>query len=352
MGASTNNYDVLSIGHALTDLQFFVQEDFLKLNHIKKGCTTNVSHQQQEDLLTKLQQQYDCHYAFGGSAANSMVALQALGGSTFLHCNVANDDSGKRFLAELDNSKVAHNFKDMNLSAGYTGRCLVMVTPNGERSMCTCLGVSSQISFSNALLTNIKNSKTLYIESYALQDATSLSAIKQAITFANTNNIPCVLSLSDPSLVERCATDLRELLTSCKIDFLICNIAEALLFTKSKTLEAAAIALKSYVTKFCITRGGQGCDLFDGDNLHKVNGLAAKVIDTTGAGDMFTGALLYAITHELSFIQAIEFANRVAAISVTHPGPRLSHKLLQEIKKPCMSGENFYHYLQNETSKL
>ena len=207
-------------------------------------------------------------------------------------------------------------------SQGVTGKCLVMVTADAERTMNTYLGVSDNFSEMEINQTALVDSDWFYVEGYLQTDDRRTAVVKSAVEFAKRQGVKVCLSLSDPFVAQLFADNLKSVIGD-GIDLIFCNRDEALAFTGAADLSEAAESLKSYAKTFAITDGAKGATIFDGNSLSKVPGLKAKAIDTNGAGDMFAGAFLYAITSGASYLKAAELANKAAAMVVERFGPRL-----------------------------
>jgi sugar/nucleoside kinase (ribokinase family) len=157
------------------------------------------------------------------------------------------------------------------------------------------------------------------------------AVVKSAVEFAKQQGVKVGLSLSDPFVAQLFAGNLKSVIDD-GVDLIFCNKDEALAFTGADTIEQAAENLKSYTKTFVITDGANGALVFDGDILVQVPGVKAKAIDTNGAGDMFAGAFLYAITSGKSYQKAAQLANQAAAKVVERFGPRLDKADFESLK--------------------
>ena len=323
-------YDVYAIGNAIVDKEFEVQDQFLQQHDIEKGFMTLVERDRQEHLLETMKQEFGLKKrASGGSAANSIIATQYFGGKTFLSCKVANDEAGDFYCHDLKAAGI-----DTNLSPerepGVTGKCLVMVTPDAERTMHTFLGVAGDISEKELVTEALIESKYLYIEGYLITSDNARRAAIEAKKIARANNVQVALTFSDPSMVEFFKDNMAEVVDD-GVDLLFCNREEAMIWTDTDNIDDAADKLKSHARQFSITLGAEGALVYDGDQFSKISPHPVKAIDTNGAGDMFAGAFLYAITHDKSFTEAGHLASLASATVVTQFGPRLEQNQYQEI---------------------
>ncbi len=315
-------YDIYGLGAALVDTEIEVSDDDLARFGVKKGLMTLVDEARQSELLTLLADHLiAARRASGGSAANSMIAAQYLGAKTFYSCKVANDDNGAFFLNDLAGAGINYPTFCMTPDA-ITGKCLVMITPDAERTMNTYLGVSEKLSGKEIDTQAAKDSAMVYIEGYLVTSPTGRAAATELLALARDNGVRTALSLSDPGIVEYFHDELRTLIGP-GVDLLFCNRAEATTFTGTDNLDAATEHLRELSRISAVTCGAEGAVIIDDRQSVPVAGRRVKAIDTNGAGDMFAGAFLAAMTRGMDPVEAAAFANRVAALVVAQYGPRL-----------------------------
>ena len=313
-------YDVYGMGNALVDMEFEVEDGFLDLMEIDKGVMTLVDEDQQHRLLTHLDA-FEGKRASGGSAANTLIAVSALGGSAYYSCKVADDDLGDFYLNDLKAAGVDSNM-DGKHPHGVTGKCLVMVTPDAERTMHTFLGISSDLSSGELNTDAIINSEVCYMEGYLVTSPTARAANIEAGRIARENGVLTSLTFSDPAIVEHFGDALTETIGD-GIDIVFCNEHEALNYTGKDSIDDAIETVKTFSKQFAITMGGEGALVYDGNTLFEIAPTSTTAVDTNGAGDSFAGAFLYGITHGMDHQQAGALASRVAASVVSQFGPRL-----------------------------
>jgi sugar/nucleoside kinase (ribokinase family) len=265
----------------------------------------------------------------GGSVCNSVVAASSLGAKTFFSGKVADDSDGELYINDLNEAGVA--FHSAGQESGITGKCLVMVTDDAERTMNTFLGASEALSAREIDQAALVDSEWFYVEGYLVTDEARTLATKIAVEAAKASGVKVAISLSDPFVVAVFGDALREVIGG-GVDLIFCNKDEAMAFTGTESLEAAAEALKQYTKTFAITDGANGAITFDGNTMNQSKGVEAKAIDTNGAGDMFAGAFLYAITSGKSYAWAASLANDCAARVVAQFGPRLESSEFDVIK--------------------
>jgi len=325
-------YDVYGLGNALVDMEFEVEDGFLKLMEIDKGVMTLVDEDAQHRLMTHLDA-FEGNRASGGSAANTLIAVSAMGGSSYYACKVADDDLGHFYLHDLKEAGVDTNINGTH-AEGITGKCLVMVTPDAERTMHTYLGISSELSVNEISDEHIRESEYLYMEGYLVTSPSAKAANIHARKIAEANGVKTALTFSDPAIVQHFHKELTETIGD-GIDLLFCNEAEALAFTAKDTIDDAIEVIRTFAGNFAITMGSKGALIHDGTQTHAISPYPIKAVDSNGAGDMFAGAYLYGVTHGFSVPDAGRLASLASSHVVQQFGPRLPvesyAKLLDEV---------------------
>ncbi len=316
-----NQYHIYGIGAALVDTEISVTDAELQSFGIDKGVMTLVDENRQHELMDKLSDHLIASkLASGGSGANTIIAASYFGANTFYSCKVADDDNGKFYINDMQAASVA--IPTGPAKAGITGKCLVMITPDAERTMNTFLGISETVSSEELDHDAIKNSAYVYIEGYLVSSETGRAAAIECRKVAEANNVKTSLSLSDPAMVQFFHDGLTEMIGD-KVDLLFCNLDEALAYTRTDSLDEAVDALKAIASEFVITLGSKGALVYDGSNSINIDPCETKAIDTNGAGDMFAGAFLYALTQGHSHEQAGNLASLASSTVVSQFGPRL-----------------------------
>ncbi len=323
-------YHVYGLGAALVDTEIEVSDEFLAQANIEKGLMTLVDEARQAEILDLMKDHLvGSKRASGGSACNSIIAASYFGAQTYYSCKVSDDENGLFF--QQDTQAAGVTTLDKAHPNGTTGKCLVMITPDAERTMNTFLGVSAELDEAQLDPEAISRSEYLYIEGYLVTSPSGKQAAITARQMAEEKGVKTAISLSDPGMVEFFGDGLQEMIGQ-QVDLLFCNKDEALAWTQSDKIEEAAEKLKETARSFAITLGQDGALVFDGSDMALIAGSEAKAIDTNGAGDMFAGAFLYAITHGHSYIEAATLANRAAAKVVSQYGPRLRPEQHAELK--------------------
>ncbi|PCJ42347.1 MAG: adenosine kinase [Moraxellaceae bacterium] len=326
-------YHVYAIGNALVDMEFTIADEFLATRNIDKGVMTLVDETQQHALYQALQD-HDGKKASGGSAANTIIAVNHFGGSAYYSCKVANDETGDFYVRDLTAAGV-----DTNLHAereeGVSGKCIVMVTPDAERTMHTFLGISETVSEKELDENAIQQSQYVYLEGYLVTSDSGKNAAIKARQIAEASNVKTALTFSDPNMVSFFKDGLNEMLGD-GVDLLFCNEQEALTWAETDLLTTAIDKIKTVCKTFAITLGSEGAIVFDGNTEHNIAANPITAVDSNGAGDMFAGAFLFALSHGHDFPTAGKFASKAAAQVVSQFGPRLAKDQHQSLLKEAL----------------
>lgn len=329
-------FDVLAIGHALVDVTARCDDAFLAERGIAKGAMRLVEEEEAEMLRRtaagRVRRQGEATEASGGSAANTAVGVAALGGRACFVGKVADDALGRAFARDIRARGVtfatpaAHPraADEREPAAGpATGRSLVLVTPDGERSMSTYLGAAAQLTGDDLDPAEVAAASVLYLEGY-LWDAPGGPALFEAARrAARRASREVAVTLSDPMCVERHRDALLSFVRS-GVDVVFANEEEAIALYRASSFAAAAKAMAGDVRLAVLTRGKKGCLIARGSERIAIEAAAAPidVVDTTGAGDLHAAGFLYGYTQGTS----LERAGRIAAICagevVCHAGTR------------------------------
>lgn len=321
-------YHVYGVGNALVDMEFEVEDAFLERMNVDKGVMTLVDEERQHELMGHLDA-FEGKKASGGSAANTIIAVSYFGGRAFYSCKVSNDELGDFYVADLKAAGVDSNLGEQR-QEGITGKCLVMVTPDAERTMNTFLGITEHFSGDELDAEAIAASDYLYMEGYLVTSETGRKAAIDARKIAEQAGVKTALTFSDPAMVEFFRDGLKEMIGD-RVDLLFCNEAEAMSWSGSDDLETAIEHLKQIADTFAITLGSKGALIFDGRQLIDIAPHEITAVDSNGAGDMFAGAFLYGITHGHSFYEAGNIASLASSRVVSQFGPRLDAEEHKEI---------------------
>lgn len=327
------NIELLGMGNGLIDIQYQLDYDeFLRLN-LSKGEMRLISIEKQKALYNLLSN-YVPNICSGGASANSIIAFSQFGGKSAYFTALGNDEFGKYY--SQDFLKL-----DIDLYASYnnelpTGTCLVIITPDYERTMLTCLGASSTFNTENIKEEIIQDSQWFYIEGFKLSEQKSTEAVFYAIELAKKYKTKIAFNLSDLFIISNNREKILEILKNT--DLLFCNKPEALLLTETNDEEKAFLKMKEIVPNYCLTLGENGAIVYYDSQRIDIKPYKTNAIDTTGAGDMFAGAFLYGLIKWNSPEKAGKFASYASSVVVSQLGARLNEDNLKKIQ----------HFILNE----
>ena len=324
-------FHVYGVGNALVDLEYEIPETLLADLGIDKGLMTLIEEERHHELLNKLDH-IDSRPCGGGSAANTITAVAQLGSSAFYSCKVANDETGEYFLNDLAASGVRTNLSRASLAEGHTGKCIVLVTPDAERSMNTFLGITREISVAELDEASLTDSQYVYIEGYLVPETNARAAAVKARQVAQAAGVRTSLTLSDANMVNFFKEPLLEIIGE-GLDMIFSNEEEARLMFNADSIEQAVTAMQGVARQFAITRGAEGALVFDGEKLHEIPAEKVTPIDSNGAGDIYAGAFLHGLTTGMPFTACAELAGTAATTLVQQMGARLSNEQMQAIGK-------------------
>ena len=314
--------DLFAIGNAIIDQEFQVSDTFLTEQNLQKGTMQLTDGDTQAQLYSNLRDtQVYKGQASGGSAANTTVAFAALGGRAFYGCRVGQGESGQFYLDGLND--VGIRTAEQSICDGVTGTCMVLITPDTERTMHTYLGTTADLSVNEIDYTALTQAKWLYIEGYLSTSDGARQAVLKAREVAKQHQIQVALSLSDPAMVQYARAGLEKMLAE-GVDLLFCNEQEALMFTGKDSIDEAVTQLLVQNKTVVITLGAKGALVATHAEKIYVDGRKVNAVDTNGAGDAFAGAFLYAIKKGFDLEQAAELAILISSEVVAQFGPRLS----------------------------
>ncbi|MGH8675103.1 MAG: adenosine kinase [Burkholderiales bacterium] len=323
--ATNPRFDVYGLGNALVDVQVRVEEDFIARLGLAKGRMELVDAGRQARVLAELAH-HPINRCSGGSAANTVVGVAELGGRA-AYCGKVGDDALGRFYRD-DLDAVAVRFEGATTTEP-TGTSLVLITPDAQRTMLTCLGASALLDGGDVRPASLEGCAYLYVEGYLLPGESTRRAALAAIDAAKERDAKVALTVSDPFVVAQSAKLLWELIAG-PVDLLFCNELEASALVGTDDIVECARTLHRRATSVALTLGPKGSLLMHDGALHPVEGVPVKAVDTTGAGDMYAAGILYGLTHGLSWPQAGRLASHAAARVVSVLGARLPAKLSRE----------------------
>ncbi|MFL2899210.1 MAG: adenosine kinase [Candidatus Pelagibacterales bacterium] len=281
-------YDVVGIGNAIIDLIAEVDDSFLEKNNITKGGMSLVDY----DLANKIGGEVKIVKTIsGGSVANSIVCIAQQGLKTAFIGKVNEDELGYEFKNGLQKEEV--DFKLIpSLAKNYTARCIILVTPDAERTMNTYLGISQELSEDDVDMEVIASSSILYLEGYLWDLADAKNAIKQSIIKAKESSTMVAFSVSDAFCVDRFRDEFIDLVKK-SADIIFANESEVISLFQSKSLEEAVQECQNNNKIFAITLGSKGAMIVKENEIIEISPEQIdNLVDTTGAGDLFAAGFL------------------------------------------------------------
>jgi sugar/nucleoside kinase (ribokinase family) len=315
------DYHVCGLGNALVDILLELDDAAFAALGFERGTMRLVDYAEQKALLEQFRGR-EPRLVSGGSVANSVIACSQLGGdAAFIGC-VGDDRYGLFYATE---------FEELDIDIGNpvivgepTGTCLSIVTPDAERTMRTCLAVSSHLAAKHVDAERIKKSEWLFAEGYVLANPdTGQGAVREAVRQAKAHGTKVALTCSEAFIVEVFGDAFRSALA--QTDLLFCNASEAMAVTGAADAAGAFAKLRDVVPAAVVTDGPNGAHVrFGGAEAH-VPAFRCDPKDLTGAGDMLAGALLYGVTHDVPPARALRAANFLAMKVITQVGARLHH---------------------------
>jgi sugar/nucleoside kinase (ribokinase family) len=314
-------FDVCGLGNAIVDIFVEVSDEEFAALGFERGTMRLVDIAEQRGLLDRLHAR-DPRLVSGGSVANSVIALSQLGGrGAFIGC-VGDDRYGLHYQDEFTQLGI-----DMGNPAVYgqtTGTCACLITPDAERTMRTCLAVSSHLSDRHVDAARIRAAEWLFIEGYVFANPdTGQGAIREALKIAKANGVKVALTCSDAFVPQVFGDAFSGALKQA--DLLFANAVEAVAITGAANAASAFEKLKPIVPSAVVTDGPGGAYVRHGGAEAHVPAFPCEPRDLTGAGDMFAGSFLYGITHEVPPAKAARAANYLAMKVITQVGARLHH---------------------------
>ena len=315
------DFQVCGLGNAIVDIFLELNDAEFAALGFERGTMRLVESAEQRQLIETFHTR-DPRLVSGGSVANSMIALSQLGGKgAFMGC-VGDDRYGLFYETEFE--ELGIDIGNPVIVGETTGTCVCIITPDAERTMRTCLAVSSHLSDRHAEEERIKNSEWLFIEGYVLANpSTGQGAVRQAVTLAKKHGVKIALTCSEAFIVNVFGDAFFETLKFA--DLLFCNASEACAATKATTAVDAFAKLKGLVPSAVVTDGPHGAYVRHGSTEALVPAFPCEPRDLTGAGDMFAGAFLYGITNGVSAEKAARAACYLSKKVITQIGARLHH---------------------------
>jgi len=316
--------DVVAIGHAIVDVLASTPDDFPAAHGRDKGTMTLIDAAEAEALYDALGPATEVS---GGSAANTAAGIAALGGRCAFVGKVANDLLGKVFTHDIRASGVEFHVEPAPGGPG-TGRCLIMVTPDAERTMSTFLGAGAGVAAEDVDPETLARAQVVYAEGYLCGLDAEERLLRKAAAATHASGGRFAMSLSDPFWVELHGPELDALIDD--VDIVFGNEQETLGLTGAADLASAIARLAGRCELVVVTRGPAGSVVARGDERVEVAAQRAReVIDTTGAGDLYAAGFLYGLTHGLDLAACARLGGVAAAEIISHVGARPQASLVE-----------------------
>ncbi|MDX2221300.1 MAG: adenosine kinase [Rhodospirillaceae bacterium] len=317
---SSARFDVVGIGSAIVDIIARTDDDFVVGVGMTKGTMALVSAEQSKALYDRLGRTVQIS---GGSAANTMAGIASLGGAPAFIGRVGDDQLGRIFSHEIKAAGVHFHGGDPGRNATLPSAvCLIMVTPDAQRTMSTYLGACTELGPDDIDARIIADAHVTYVEGYQWDTPRAKQAIRKAARAAKDARRKVALSLSDPFVVDRHRAELFKLIAD-DVDLIFGNQDEVFQLFQVGTLDDAVSLLRQTNTLACMTMGAKGAVVVDGAATTAVPAApVAQVVDTTGAGDLFAAGFLYGFTHGRDLVGCARLGALAAAEIISHMGAR------------------------------
>jgi len=316
----SHDLDVTGVGNAIVDVLANAPDDQLVRLGLHKGSMTLIDAAAADRLYAQMAPAVEIS---GGSVANSMAGIASLGGTAGYIGKVKRDQLGQVFSHDIRAAGVEFASKPLQ-DGPSTARCLILVTPDGQRTMSTYLGACVELGPEDIDEALIARSKVVYLEGYLWDPPRAKEAMLKAANLAHKHGRRVALSLSDAFCVDRHRAEFKRLIDD-HVDILFANESEARSLTETDGFDAALAALRGRAELVVVTRGEQGAVVLAGDQHESVRAEpVARVVDTTGAGDLFAAGFLHGYTHGAAPGVALRMGAVCAAEIISHVGARPS----------------------------
>ena len=307
---------VLGIGNAIVDVICKVEDSFLSKSNLTKSTMKLVDETEFKKLLSNLKIEQTIS---GGSVANSIVGLSQLGNKVGFIGKVSEDDLGNKYEEGLKKEKVEY-FYSKKKEELPTGTCLILITPDSERTMCTFLGIAGKINENDVDVNAIKNSKITFLEGYLWDKGDPKKAFDKAIQSSN----KVAMSLSDQFCVERHKPHFLDLVKN-KLDITFTNEQEILSLINTKNFDEVILFAKKLESLIVITRGEKGSIAIQKNEVVECDSQKnLKIVDLTGAGDLFAAGFLHGHVNNLSLKESLKKGTKMASKIIQKIGARLN----------------------------
>jgi sugar/nucleoside kinase (ribokinase family) len=310
--------DVVGVGNALVDVLSHAGDDFLRRQGLVKGTMQLVDEARARDLYAAMGSAIEVS---GGSAANTIVGVAGFGGRAHYVGKVRNDQLGEVFSHDLRSVGVGYT-TPVATDGPSTGRCLIVVTPDAQRTMSTYLGASTRLGPADIDKRLIERAQIVYLEGYLFDPPEAQEAFRVAADIAHAAGRKVALTLSDPFCVDRHRETFRELVER-HVDILFANEAEILALYEVHDFDGAAARVRGQCEVAALTRSERGSVIVAGDRTHVIEvERVAAVVDTTGAGDLYAAGFMVGLSRGLPLPTCGRLGALAAAEVISHVGAR------------------------------
>ncbi|HEB79153.1 MAG TPA: adenosine kinase [Rhodospirillales bacterium] len=312
------NFDVVGIGNAIVDVLAHAEDSFLESHDLIKGTMSLIDSKAADKLYDEMAPALECS---GGSVANTIASLASLGGRGAFIGKVRDDQLGDIFRHDIRAMGIAFETKPSRYSAA-TARCLILVTPDAQRTMQTYLGACVELGPDDIDEDMIAASRVTYLEGYLWDPPKAMEAFVKAATIARKAGRKVALSLSDPMCVNRHRADFIDLVDN-HTDILFANEAEITSLYQEGSFDAALQKVRGHCEIAALTRSEKGAVVISGDEVHVLDAEPVeKVVDTTGAGDAYAAGFLYGLTDGRGLYDCGRMGSIASAEVISHFGAR------------------------------
>lgn len=312
-----SRFDVLTLGNALVDVLVHADDDFVKRAAVEPGAMTMIDAARSDEIYALMGPATEVS---GGSAANTAAGVASFGGKAAYIGRVSDDAFGKVFSHDLRSLGV-HFDTPLATTGPPTGRCLVIVTPDAERTLCTFLGAGAELDETYIDEALVESAAVTYLEGYVWDPPAAKEAVRRACAIAHRSDNRVALTLSDPFCVERHREEFLDLIAG-DIDIVFANEDEITMLYQVDTFDEALHHVRGQCEIAALTRGAAGSVIVAGDDTHVIDAPPANVVDTTGAGDLYAAGFLYGLTHGYDLATCGRLASLGAAEVISHLGAR------------------------------
>ena len=321
--------DLIGLGNAIVDIIVKVEDKFFEINNLKKGSMNLINSNESENFLKNCK---IIKKVSGGSSANTVVCLAELGNNVQFIGRVKDDNFGKFFSSDIKKSNTIFNAQPVEKGPS-SAHSIIFISPDAQRTMCTYLGASVEFEPNDINFNLIKNSKYLYLEGYLWDSDSAKNAFLKAAKLAKESDTKIILSLSDSFCVDRHRESFLDLISNY-IDIVFCNKSEILSLFQENDIPSCRKSISSLCELVIITLGSKGSLIINKGNYETINPTPlGKIIDTTGAGDLYAGGFIHGLINNYSLKKCGEIGSLCAGYIITQLGSRSNinlQNLLQE----------------------